>query len=182
MDQWLIHVNKRICHPSQKKTDVTMIAHILSRMLKEEKYYKNFVAMQKSLDTVSKAFWNSRDKFMITVSATIKEWLKMKKRNKCTCFEPQDGNATKREMPLKRQLLLHWLVWERWNRRSSWIGRWEERERRQAAGKRQLRWSNLGGRSRTWTSWWVSSKAKRWQNWWRAEKACNSGVERKWNR
>jgi len=45
----LTKINQRIesCYPSQKKSDVTMIAHILSRLPKEEKYYKNFVAIQK---------------------------------------------------------------------------------------------------------------------------------------
>jgi len=47
----LIQINKRIggCHTSQKKSDITMIAHALSRLPKEEKYYKNFVAMQRKL-------------------------------------------------------------------------------------------------------------------------------------
>jgi len=45
----LIKINQRIesCYPSQKKSDVMMIAHILSRLPKEEKYYKNFVAMSR---------------------------------------------------------------------------------------------------------------------------------------
>jgi len=45
----LIKISQRIesCYPSQKKSNVTMIAHILSRLPKEEKYYKNFVAMSR---------------------------------------------------------------------------------------------------------------------------------------
>jgi len=43
----LIQINNRIanCHSTQKKSDVMMIAHVLSKLPKEEKYYKNFIAM-----------------------------------------------------------------------------------------------------------------------------------------
>jgi len=43
----LIRINNRIagCHTSQKKSDVMMIAHVLSKLSKDEKYYKNFIAM-----------------------------------------------------------------------------------------------------------------------------------------
>ena len=43
----LIRINQRIanCHNSQKKNDVMMIAHVLSKLPKEERYYKNFIAM-----------------------------------------------------------------------------------------------------------------------------------------
>ena len=43
----LIRINNRIagCHTSQKKSDVMMIAHVLSKLPKDEKYYKNFIAM-----------------------------------------------------------------------------------------------------------------------------------------
>jgi len=43
----LIRINNRIanCHSTQKKSDVMMIAHVLSKLLGEEKYYKNFIAM-----------------------------------------------------------------------------------------------------------------------------------------
>ena len=47
----LIQINKRIenCHATQKKSDVMMIAHVLSKLPKEEKYYKNFIAMTRRL-------------------------------------------------------------------------------------------------------------------------------------
>jgi len=43
----LIRINNRIanCHSTQKKSDVMMIAHVLSKLPKEEKYYKSFIAM-----------------------------------------------------------------------------------------------------------------------------------------
>ena len=45
----LIKINQRIenCHATQKKNDVMMIAHVLSKLPKEEKYYKNFIAMSR---------------------------------------------------------------------------------------------------------------------------------------
>jgi len=43
----LIRINNRIanCHSTQKKSDVMMIAHVLSKLPKEEKYYKSLIAM-----------------------------------------------------------------------------------------------------------------------------------------
>jgi len=51
-EQWinrLIKINLRIakCQSTQKKNDVMMIAHVLSKLPKEERFYKNFIAMNR---------------------------------------------------------------------------------------------------------------------------------------
>jgi len=50
IERWineLVRINHRIagCCSSQKKSDVMTIAHVLSKLPKEEKFYKNFIVM-----------------------------------------------------------------------------------------------------------------------------------------
>jgi len=79
------------CHPSPKKSDVTLIVHALSKLPKEEKYttriYGYEDGREQHLVTACKTFWNSREKFMIIGNATSKEWQKEEKvKYKCTQY------------------------------------------------------------------------------------------------
>jgi len=55
----LIQINNRIanCHSTQKKSDVMMIAHILSKLTREEKYYKIFIAMTRRFGYSTQTIW-----------------------------------------------------------------------------------------------------------------------------
>jgi len=83
----LIKFNQRIesYYPSQKKSDVTMIAHVLSRFQRKQSTTRILWQCQGDTVTASTVFWNSREKFGITGNATSEQWQKKEKvKNKCT--------------------------------------------------------------------------------------------------